>query len=274
MELSGYLDRIGYGASPRPDAGTLFDLHRRHLSAIPYENIDVQLDRLVDLDIERIHDKIVTQGRGGWCYEMNGLFAWALEQIGFEVRQLGGSVAREFHGRDDMFGAHLVLAVVADGAEWLCDVGFGDGFHQPVEMVVGPFEQRGFRFELARVDGYWRVTNHQHGGAPSYDFAETEVDPELLQGTCDWLRTADESIFRRWLIAQRFVEGGYETQTGLTARSVTPDGVAVTTMSSADELIGRLGDVFDLDVPEVADLWPRLTERHQEFLAEQAQQVD
>jgi N-hydroxyarylamine O-acetyltransferase len=265
VNLQSYLERIGFQGEPAVNEETLFELHRLHVMAIPYENLDVQLKRLVDLDIERIYDKIVG-GRGGWCYEMNGIFSWALSTIGFDVTRMGGAVAREFNQRDDFFGAHLILNVTLDDTEWLCDVGFGDGFPEPIRLEVGPFEQRGFHFEVVRDGKYWRVRNHQNGGAPSYDFEHTEVDQQVLQTTCDWLRSDSTSPFTRWLIAQRFVDDGYQIQTGLTAKHVTPGGITEWTIDSLDALLERLVDVFDLDVPEVAGLWPELQRRHEASL--------
>ena len=270
VDVDAYFERIGYSGSPEVDVETMFDLHRHHLDAIPYENLDVQLERLVDLDIARIYDKIVNNNRGGWCYEMNGMFGWALGQVGFDVTRMGGAVAREFSGNDDFFGGHLILDVKVDGETWLCDVGFGDGFHEPTRLVEGPFEQRGFVFELLRDGRYWRVRNHAFGGAPSYDFAHEQVDESLLQVTCDWLRSAPESPFTGWLVVQHFVEDGFQIQQGLTAKHVTPGGVTERTVESPDELVERLRSVFGLDVPEVVDLWPRLSAKHAEFLAGRA----
>jgi len=270
MHVDTYLKRIGYEGSPRVDVATMFDLHRHHLEAIPYENIDVQLERLVDLDIGRIYDKIVNDWRGGWCYEMNGIFGWALGEIGFDVTRMGGAVGREFSGKDNFFGSHLILDVKIDGETWLCDVGFGDAFHQPIRLVEGPFEQRGFVFELVRDDRYWRVRNHVFGGSPSYDFVHEPVDETLLQVTCDWLRTAPESPFTGWLVVQRFVADGFQIQQGLTAKHITPGGVTEHSIESADELVERLRSVFGLDVPEVADLWPRLSAKHADFVAARA----
>src|SRR5690349_13822179 len=98
MQLSAYLDRIGYGGPVRADLATLKALHRAHLLTIPYENLDVQLGRRVTTDPADAYDKIVRRGRGGWCYEMNGLFAWALGEIGFSVIRMAGAANRELLG--------------------------------------------------------------------------------------------------------------------------------------------------------------------------------
>ena len=82
--LNDYLERIHYRGSLEPTLDTLKALHRAHLMAVPYENLDLHLGRSLPLDQMRAVEKIVTQGRGGWCYEMNGVFAWVLREMGFE----------------------------------------------------------------------------------------------------------------------------------------------------------------------------------------------
>ncbi|MGB1778531.1 MAG: arylamine N-acetyltransferase family protein, partial [Longimicrobiales bacterium] len=85
MDLHSYLDRIGFVGTARPDLDTLKAVHHRHLLGVTYENLSVQLGERVGLDPAESYVKIVEGGRGGWCYEMNGLLAWALEEIGFDV---------------------------------------------------------------------------------------------------------------------------------------------------------------------------------------------
>ena len=83
MQLAAYLDRIGYSGSTLPSRDTLFAVHRAQAYSIPYEGLDMQLGRPVDLDPVRTFDKLVLQRRGGWCYETNGLLGWALGEMGF-----------------------------------------------------------------------------------------------------------------------------------------------------------------------------------------------
>src|SRR3954471_15025485 len=98
MDLKAYFGRIGYVGEPRVDLATLRALHRAHLLAIPYENLDVQLGRPLTTDPAAAYDKIVRRRRGGWCYEMNGLFGWALETVGFSVMRMAGGAMRELRG--------------------------------------------------------------------------------------------------------------------------------------------------------------------------------
>jgi N-hydroxyarylamine O-acetyltransferase len=266
-QLDEYLKRIKYQGDPRIDLETLTAIHRQHLLTIPYENLDVQLKRPLDLDIDRIYQKIVVDNRGGWCYEMNGILDWALQEIGFDVTRVNGGVARSLRG-DDAMGNHLVLLVRLENT-YIADTGFGDGVIDPILLSAGPIEQRGFNYRLQKLDdGYWRFHNHEHGGAPSFDFTEDPADEQLFADKCAYLQTSDESPFVLALIAQRFVEGGYEVQLGRIARRVTTDGVASELLDNEQQLIDRLKHTFGIDVPQVADIWPDIVARHEEFFSE------
>src|SRR6185295_6224569 len=184
MELGAYLARIGFSGAPRPDLDTLRAVHSAHLNAIPYENLDVLLGAPVDLDRARYFEKLVTARRGGWCYEMNGLLGWALEEIGFRVTRMAGAVHRTHLG-EEAIGNHLVLLVHLDET-YIADVGFGDGLYEPVPLKEGVIAQNGFQSRLVRVvHGWWRFHNHQNGGAPTFDFREEEADPALLARVCE-----------------------------------------------------------------------------------------
>jgi N-hydroxyarylamine O-acetyltransferase len=125
MHIDAYLERIAFVGRVRPDLATLTALQRAHLRAISYENLDVQLGRPVTIERAPIFEKMVVNRRGGWCYEMNGLFGWALAELGFRVTRSAGAVMREVSG-DSSIGNHLVLKVELEEGIFLGDVGFGD----------------------------------------------------------------------------------------------------------------------------------------------------
>jgi N-hydroxyarylamine O-acetyltransferase len=266
MNLQRYLDRIRFEGTPAVDVATLKQLHRKHLLAISYENLDVQLGRRVDLDINRIYTKMVEQGRGGWCYEMNGLMEWALREIGFDVTRVNGGVMRVDRG-DAALGNHLVLLVHHDGT-WVADAGFGDGIIEPIPLETGEFEQRGFHYRLQQIDGgYWRLRNHMQGGAMSFDFSTQPADEALFERQCDLLQTSEESTFVTTLLCERFVEDGYDVQLGRVAKHISTAGTTSRLIDSGEELVERLKQDFDLDVPEAASLWPKVVARHEALFA-------
>jgi len=271
MRLQGYLDRIGFAGAPRADLDTLARIHRGHLNSIPYETLGVTLGEPLDFDAARIFDKLVTNRRGGWCYEMNGVFGAALVEIGFKVTRMAGAAMREVMG-DFTIGNHLVLLVELEDEPWIADVGFGDGSLQPFRLQAAAMTFGGYRLRLEALDErWWRFHNHEFGGARSFDFAVAPADPALLAEKCHWLQTAPDSNFVLNAVVQRFRGEQILQLRGRTLRRVTPAGVDVSLLQSADELVEVLAGEFGLDLPEAATLWARIVARHEQVMAVQAE---
>ena len=89
MNVEAYLDRIGYAGPVEPTYAVLAALQRAHMLAVPFENLDIALGRRLVLDRRANYARIVERRRGGWCFELNGLFAWLLQQLGYRVTLLG-----------------------------------------------------------------------------------------------------------------------------------------------------------------------------------------
>ena len=262
MDLKAYFDRIGFNDEARPDLATLKALHRAHLLAIPYENLDVQLGRTVTTAPDAAFDKIVRRRRGGWCYEMNGLFGAVLDAIGFKVMRLAGGVGRDTAG-DEKLGNHLVLLVDL-GEPWIADVGFGDGALEPFSLKAGAFSQDGYDFRLEQLDGgWWRLHNHPLGGASNFDFALKPADPALLAEKCHWLQTSPESGFVQNAVAQRWRPGEILQLRGRSLTRLRNGEKHTHLIGSADEYLEVLTREFDLRIPEAAALWPRIAARHE-----------
>ncbi|MFZ1992526.1 MAG: arylamine N-acetyltransferase [Solirubrobacteraceae bacterium] len=145
MDLAAYLERIGAG----PGAG-LAELHRAHVTSIPFENLDSHQGVPVSLELDDLQRKLVGARRGGYCFEHNLLFAAALEALGMRVEPM---LARVRLGRPPGTPrprTHLVHRVHADDGVWLADVGFGNGtLLQPIPFAPGgEHEQTGWRFRV------------------------------------------------------------------------------------------------------------------------------
>ena len=267
MRLQSYLDRIGFAGVPRADLDTLTRLHRGHLNSIPYESLGVLLSEPLDFDNARIFDKLVTGRRGGWCYEMNGLFAWALEEIGFPITRVAAGVIRGRIG-DDFVGNHLALLVDLD-RRYLADVGFGDGLYEPVPLAEGVFEQQGFisRLELM-PDGWWRFHNHQNCGAPDFDFRAEQADPARLAAMCAFLQHDERSPFRQNVVLQRRLPDRVEIIRNAVRMTAYPDRLERRLMADADEFLSEMRAVFGVDAPQARALWPLALERGRIMLAE------
>ncbi|MFA5215710.1 arylamine N-acetyltransferase [Sulfuricurvum sp.] len=151
FNLSEYLARIGYEGAVSNDLATLEKLVAKQLQSVPFENTEVQSGRIPSLIPEDIYTKIVTNARGGYCYEVNGLFAMALTEIGFEWYFVG---ARPMFYPARRPKTHMVVVVRIEGKDYLCDTGFGGyALRAPIAIEEGEVTQDGDRFRLELIDG-------------------------------------------------------------------------------------------------------------------------
>jgi N-hydroxyarylamine O-acetyltransferase len=268
LELSAYLRRIRYDGSVRPDLTTLRAIHRAHQYAIPFENLDVLLRRSVVMDLEAIYDKIVRRRRGGWCYELNGVMGWALQEIGFEVMRIGAGVMRVQAG-DAQLGNHLCLLAYLD-QPYLFDVGFGGSLAEPLPLRESEREDRPYRLGLSELgDDYWRFAEIAHGDgeAFSFDFRAAPADEALLARKCRFLQTDPASPFIQNLVVQRRTADTHLSLRGRVLATIHTTRVDKKLLNSADELVATLRDRFDLDTPEAETLWPSICARHEALFA-------
>jgi len=217
VDTTAYLTRIQYFKPIKPDAQTLHGLQLAHLRSVPFENLDIGLGRPILLDKEALWNKIVLNGRGGFCYEVNGLFAWLLKEIGYDVRYLN---ARDYHEEDETFGIdfdHLTLLVRVPNkpARWLVDVGWGDTFTKPLDIDNTEWQEQGlraYRLEPFR-DGY-QLWQRGFGGEieRQYYFDLTAHQfPAEYEATCQYHQTSPQSIFTRKRVISRLTEDGRVT---------------------------------------------------------------
>lgn len=209
MDLHAYLVRIGHSGPVHPTLDTLRALHRAHLLAVPFENLDIGLKRPIVLEEEKLTEKIVTHRRGGFCYEMNGVFAAALREIGFRVTLLSARVPNEKGEIGPEFD-HLTLRVDLD-QPWLADVGFGrEGFFEPLPLEEGTeTTQRGVIYRLRRQGERWLAESRSGPGwGPLYDFTLIPRRLEDFAEMCRWHQTSPLSPFTRRRICSRVTEDG------------------------------------------------------------------
>ena len=130
--LQAYLNRIGYHGEVEANLATVFALMRHQLFTVPFENLDVQAGKVVSLVPEDIVDKILYRNRGGYCYEVNAIFAMVLEELGIPYQFIA---ARPMFYPIRRPKTHMAIILKVDGGEWLCDLGFGSyGIRAPMRI--------------------------------------------------------------------------------------------------------------------------------------------
>jgi N-hydroxyarylamine O-acetyltransferase len=208
MNVASYLDRIGYDGPTGPFAATLRSLHEHHLLAVPFENLDIHRGVPITCDLDRFYDKIVNRRRGGFCYELNGLFGALLRELGFEVTTLSARV-RNSEGEYGPEFDHMTLLVRAGETDWLADVGFGDSFLHPLNMgSLEPQTDPAGQFRLESSGIEWTMLQED---TPQYRF--TLIPRELSDFTamCHYQQSSPRSHFTRKTVCSQATRSGRVT---------------------------------------------------------------
>ena len=209
MDVKAYLKRIDYEGPLEPTAETLRQLHLAHLLAVPFENLSIHAPEPIVLDDDALFEKIVSRRRGGFCYELNGLFAALLRALGFKVAMLSAQVADDEGGFSRDFD-HMTLMISGE-ERWLADVGFGDSFVEPLSLDTREAQvQRDRAFRIV-ADGEWLILERADGGAdwkPQYRFTLQPFEYADYAEMCEYHQTSPESHFTRSRICSRLTPEG------------------------------------------------------------------
>ncbi len=248
LDVDAYLERVGYDGDLAPTAETMRGLHRAHVGAIPFENIDVVLGRGVSLEMEAMQDKLLRRDRGGYCYEHNLLFAALLERIGFAVGRLTASIRM---GNDEpRASGHMLLRVEAEGSPWLADVGFGgQRLLGPVPLEDGATSrQGGWTYRLDREgDGMWVLSVSRPDGW--FDLYGFTLEPRHHGDYVvynHYTSTSPDSPFVRGVVAMQTGPRRRRTLIGRRFTTAYPDGSAEHRELVGDDPIGVLRGTFGI----------------------------
>jgi N-hydroxyarylamine O-acetyltransferase len=215
--MDGYLARLGEARSVEPNLDGLRRLHRAHLQAVPFENSSILWKEPIVLDPDSLVVKIVEQGRGGFCFELNGAFAWLLTNLGYDVDLMPGRFWSD--GGLGPPNEHLALRVTVDGHPWLVDVGAGFSFLEPLRLVIGVEQEdpNGWFRIVETGDGQsldveWRRADGAYH--PHYRFEPRPVVLGDFASICEFLRTSPDSPFTQDWICARALPDGWATLDG------------------------------------------------------------
>jgi N-hydroxyarylamine O-acetyltransferase len=259
MDAAAILHRINYDGPISATANVLRRVHRAWVMTVPFENLDIHLGRTIALDEPRFFDKIVLRRRGGWCFEMNGLFAVMLREIGFDVTLMSARVFNE-QGDPGREFVHLCLLVTLTDGRWLADVGFGDSFVEPLRFEPGVEQQvddQIYRiatgrdcYVFQRRSGVWQAR---------YSFSLIARQLSDFAGMCHDLQTNPESHFVKRAMCTRHTPTGRVTLAGNKMISTEHGARSETIVVDAAAYRTALDDHFGivLNEEEVARLWAR-----------------
>lgn len=214
--VDAYLQRLHLERPAKAGLAALRSLMRAHLTHIPFENLDVYERKRVSTSLEHSLAKVVTSGRGGWCFELNGAFGWLLDQLGFDVRHLGAAVLLD--GPNDMVD-HLTLEVTLD-EPYLVDVGFGESFIAPLRLnAPGPQSGGNGAYEfIPSPRGATMLRHGEHGLVPQYRFKRVALELADFEAASDYLQDTPGLQWTEKPFATRLVDGGPDRLTLLSDR--------------------------------------------------------
>ncbi len=211
MDIQSYISRIGLSQPPEPTLKGLEQLMKAHLYSVPFENIDVVAGRYIDLNTDQFYEKIVQRKRGGFCYELNGLFNLLLNQLGYKVDLIAATVKQK-DGTWAYPNSHATNVVYLE-RPYLVDVGFGDSFIKPIPIngkthrdASGLYRIKKVENELdlQRYEGYWRT---------QFRFTLTPFTFKQFYEAAHYTQTSPESMFTNGLIVTKRLMDGRVTIT-------------------------------------------------------------
>ncbi len=252
FELNAYLDRIGIAAPARADSAGLAELQRAHRLVIPFENLDILLGRGIDVAPDAIFAKLVTQRRGGYCFEQNGLFGQALTALGFTTRPLMARVwlmdPPATPGR-----SHVILHVTLSGVSWIADAGFGGGYAPPMPLVADRIVEDGdVRHRLRRdaEHGWMLERDGGEGWTRQFSFTLDPVYDADIVIANHWTSTAPVSRFTLAPVLNRTLPDGDVSLTGRRLVRRRSGGGTQREIGDAAAYRATLAEVFGLDLSE------------------------
>lgn len=254
MDVEQYLRRIEYDGPRQPSTAALRSLHRQHLFAVPFENLDIALKTPIRLDLPLLYDKIVRRHRGGFCYELNGLFCELLIALGFRVRMLSARVRRDNGGFGPEFD-HMLLQVDLE-EPWLVDVGFGDSFVDPIMFRAGGADQvNGHRYLVSPFGEEWQLLREDDKGeVPLYVFRDVPRQLNEYEEMSTFHQTSPESGFTKRWICSKATRDGRITVANRRLIITAADGREETVLRTDDEVRRCLRDHFGIEFDASADL--------------------
>lgn len=246
--LPRYLERIGYTGDIEASTVTLAALMRHQLFTVPFENLDVQAGKIVSMNPDEIAEKILAQPRGGYCYEVNGLFAMALAALSIPYRFIA---ARPMFYPVKRPKTHMAIIAEVDGRQWLCDLGFGsyglraplaiDAINEAVSQDYDQFmlTQEGDDYVLkAWVDGEWA---NQYGfNLSPHEFIDF-MPANYLNST------HPDAIFVQKLLVVKHHPQGRDILLGNRLKSIQQNETTITVLED-DQIDAMLKTRFGLSV--------------------------
>lgn len=254
IDQEAYLNRIKIGKES-PTLSYLKRLHKAHLLQIPFENLDIHYGQKIILDYQKIFSKVVERGRGGFCYELNGLFYQLLLSLDFKCHLIAGNVRNK---ETNTFGKdfdHMIILVFDQNDSWLVDVGFGDGFIEPKKVNTKAVQMdytKYWRFSQDPDEKYLlQVSNDASHFETIYHFDLVPRQMIEFMGMCEYHQTSKDSYFTSDKIITKLTVDGRVSLTGKKLKINSFSETSESDILNEDEFLSKLENHFDISYQQL-----------------------
>lgn len=215
MDTTAYLKRFNAYPVEELFLQDLAHLQSLHMQHVPFENLDVIRKVPIYLNLETIYEKIVTQHRGGYCYELNGLFHWLLQELGFDAKLISATVMKP-DGTAAKADTHAAILVELD-APYLMDVGFGDSTISPIPLGGERHTDHSGTYKIELHDEIFYDLIREEDGKERilYRFSTAEKQLADFHEGCVFNQVSEKSTFTHDDLVTRATENGRITLSGL-----------------------------------------------------------
>lgn len=250
MRIENYLARISYPDFDTLNISNLFKLHQSHVYNIPFECLDIHLGIPITLNVESIYKKVVNYVRGGFCYELNTLFNWLLNQLGYESNLISAQIINNNEPGPDY--DHMAIHVKYEGSSWLLDVGFGDLFVHPIEIKPDIVQFDGLNYFMVKHLGgetySLLMSATENHFKEKYRFKLSGVALEEFAEQCQLKQTSEDSHFVKNLICTQPIAEGRKTVFNQKFLQRDSGGRHFFTFGSENDLVSCLQKEFGIDI--------------------------
>jgi N-hydroxyarylamine O-acetyltransferase len=216
MDIKQYLSRFNATEFQETNLENLTKLQQLHMYHIPFENLDVMHRRPIYLEKEQFYKKIVLNNRGGFCYELNGLFTWLLRKLGYHASVVAGTVSTPDGGwvKSDSHAA----VIVELNQPYLVDVGFGDSFRQPLTLDGKEYRDVSGTYKVEKKSGlvFDLICKEKSDNPILYRFNDKERELPYFYKGCVFHQVSPESNLTKRDTATIATKDGRITLTGNT----------------------------------------------------------
>ncbi len=256
IDTNDYLTRIHEEKQP-PSINYLQKLHRSHLIHIPFENLDIHYQKKILLDYDKIFEKVVKKNRGGYCYELNGLFYHLLYHLGFDCYLISAKVKNEDSEKFGRAFDHMAIVVHLEQANWLVDVGFGKSIIFPKKIEEGVVQ-------MDHID-YWRFSKDPDGNfllqnsedasyfKTKYLFSLEERQIIQFMEMNEYHQTASESPFTQRRLITKLTTTGRITLTDNKLKILSLGKFEENDLSNVDEFYAKLEQHFGITFKQLVE---------------------